>query len=90
MIEKNNLKYGDLLVISKTLCKSFYETNKRQFGSSVKTREDEKNVIFSILKFSIDKKYTEYDSQELQQAVSVSVDEAAVIKKYSTIPPRIK
>jgi hypothetical protein len=33
-----------------------------------------------------DKNYNQYDLQELQQAVSISVDEAA-IKKYSSRPP---
>jgi hypothetical protein len=90
MIEKTNLKYGDLLDIAKTLCKSFYETDKRKFGPAVKTRDDEKNVIFSMLKFSIDRNYNEYNLLELQQAVSICVDEAAIRKYSSRPPPKMK
>lgn len=85
-MKPTNLSYGELLTISKNLCKSFYESETRMFGPAVKSRDDEKRVIFSILKFSIRENEYSYDPKELMNAVSVCVDEAN-IKKYSSHPP---
>lgn len=85
-MEKEKLNYGNLLTISKNLCKTFYVSNERMFGPTVKTRDDEKNVIYSILKFSLDNNLYDFDLIELKQAVNISVDEAN-IKRYSSNPP---
>jgi len=85
-MKKEKLNYGKLLNISKNLCNKFYHSNEKMFGPAVKTRDDEKNVLYSILKFSIDSNQYEFDLTELRQAINISVDEAN-IKRYSTNPP---
>lgn len=90
MNNKKTLNYSNLLEMSKKLCKLFYVTETKMFGPMIKTRQDEKNMIYSILKTSLNENKYKYDLTELQEAVNLSVDEAAVIKRYSTIPPKIK
>jgi len=85
-MKKEILTYGKLLTISKNLCKSYYDSNERKFGHAVQSRDDEKNVIFSILKMSLNTDYYEYNILELKKAISISVDEAN-IKRISSYPP---
>lgn len=89
------LKYGELLTITKKLCETFYVSETRMFGPAVKTMSDEKNVIYSILKMSIDTARYQYDPRDLKRAVMICVEEAnlSVENKSigvlpTTLPPK--
>lgn len=82
-----NLSYEKLLTMSKNICKKFYDSDQAKFGPQVKTRDDEKNVIYSLIKISLEKSGYSFDLIDLQDAVIESVDEANIKKYSSSIPP---
>jgi len=82
-----NLSYEKLLVMSKSICKKFYDSGESKFGPQIRTRDDEKNVIYSLIKLSLEKVGYTFSVIELQNAVIESVDEANIRKYSSSIPP---
>ncbi len=85
---KQKLTYENLLIIVRKTCNKFYNSDRKMFGSNIRSRDEEKDVIYSSCRFALagsDK--IEYDSAELQKAVDVCVDEIS-IERYSSAPPK--
>lgn len=80
------LTYGELLNIANNMCRKFYDTKATSFNQNITTRQDEKNIIYSKVKMSLNPSLFTYNANELKMAVSVIVDETN-IRKYSTNPP---
>ncbi len=88
MHEKKYLNYDELIIIVKQLCSKFYDPSKKMFNSNVKTRDDEKDIIYSFCKINLSKNF-KFNENELQKSVAVCVDEIN-IRNYSSsmLPPK--
>lgn len=83
---QNKLQYDTIIGIVTSVCISFFETEKRKFSSEVITRDDQKNVIYSLIRQMLSNH--RYDDDELFLAVNKIVDEFAIKKHISSFPPR--
>lgn len=85
---KQKLTYETLLVLVKKTCSKFYYGNKRMFGPNIRSRDEEKDVIYSSCRFNLACSGSyDYNASDLQKAVDICVDEIS-IERYSSAPPK--
>lgn len=87
MHDKKHLKYEELLIVVKHICNKFYNSNKTMFNNNVRTRDDEKDVIYSSCRIKLSKNFS-FDEIELQKAVGFIVDEINIKNYSSMLPPK--